>query len=144
MTLPATREAVFSAEGDDALFRKQIAALFANSAFYREKLAAAGFDIAQTVGGIADIAALPFTEKEELRQTGDETYPIGTRLAAPMSEHMIAERLRNLGKAFCLVTDRTRVLTLPLRDGGLVLVSPARPGDLLATLRDLLDDAGVR
>ncbi len=86
MTLPATREAVFSAEGDDALFRKQIAPLFANSAFYREKLAAAGFDIAQTVGGIADIAALPFTEKDELRQTGDETYPIGTRLAAPMSE----------------------------------------------------------
>ena len=46
-------------------------------------------------------------------------------------------RLRNLGKAFCLMTDRTRVLTLPLRDGGLVLVSPARPGDLLATLREL-------
>ncbi len=46
-------------------------------------------------------------------------------------------RLRNLGKAFCLVTDRTRVLTLPLRDGSLVLVSPARPADLLARLREL-------
>lgn len=46
-------------------------------------------------------------------------------------------RLRNLGKAFCLVTDRTRVLTLPLRDGSLVLVSPVRPADLLARLREL-------
>ena len=46
-------------------------------------------------------------------------------------------RLRNLGKAFCLVTDRTRVLALPLRDGSLVLVSPERPADLLARLREL-------
>ncbi|KRA52360.1 hypothetical protein ASD77_11820 [Pseudoxanthomonas sp. Root65] len=46
-------------------------------------------------------------------------------------------RLRNLGKAFCLLTDRSRVLTLPLRDGGLVLLSPARPADLLARLREL-------
>ena len=46
-------------------------------------------------------------------------------------------RLRNLGKAFCLVTDRTRVLALPLRDGSLVLVSPEHPADLLARLREL-------
>jgi hypothetical protein len=46
-------------------------------------------------------------------------------------------RLRNLGKAFCLLTDRSRVLTLPLRDGGLVLLSPTRPADLLARLREL-------
>ncbi|MBD9478051.1 PH domain-containing protein [Pseudoxanthomonas sp. PXM02] len=46
-------------------------------------------------------------------------------------------RLRNLTKAFCLVTDRTRVLSLPLREGGMVLLSPARPADLLARLREL-------
>ncbi len=46
-------------------------------------------------------------------------------------------RLRNLGKAFCLVTDRTRVLILPLRNGGMVLLSPARPADVLARLREL-------
>lgn len=46
-------------------------------------------------------------------------------------------RLRNLTRAFCLITDRTRVLALPLRDGGLVLVSPERPADLLARLREL-------
>lgn len=46
-------------------------------------------------------------------------------------------RLRNLSKAFCLVTDRTRVLILPLRDSGMVLLSPARPAELLARLREL-------
>lgn len=46
-------------------------------------------------------------------------------------------RLRNLNKAFCLLTDRTRVLVLPQRDGGLILVSPQRPTELLAHLREL-------
>lgn len=46
-------------------------------------------------------------------------------------------RLRNLSKAFCLVTDRSRVLLLPLRDGGLLLLSPTHPVDLLARLREL-------
>ena len=53
-------------------------------------------------------------------------------------------RLRNLTKAFCLVTDRTRVLTLPLRGGGMVLLSPARPADLLARLRELATPAPHR
>ncbi len=46
-------------------------------------------------------------------------------------------RLRNLTRAFCLITDRSRVLALPLREGGMVLLSPARPVDLLARLREL-------
>ncbi|MEL1265259.1 PH domain-containing protein [Pseudoxanthomonas putridarboris] len=53
-------------------------------------------------------------------------------------------RLRNLTKAFCLITDRTRVLALPLRDGGLVLLSPTRPADLLARLRELAAPAHHR
>jgi len=53
-------------------------------------------------------------------------------------------RLRNLSKAFCLVTDRTRVLWLPQRDGGQVLLSPARPADLLARLRELAGPAPHR
>lgn len=53
-------------------------------------------------------------------------------------------RLRNLTRAFCLVTDRTRVLALPLRDGGLVLLSPVRPADLLARLRELATPAPRR
>ncbi|MBT8408668.1 MAG: AMP-binding protein, partial [Alphaproteobacteria bacterium] len=38
------------------------------------------------VGGLADIANLPFTEKDELRATRDTAHPIGTHLAAPMED----------------------------------------------------------
>jgi len=53
-------------------------------------------------------------------------------------------RLRNLTKAFCLITDRTRVLSLPLRDGGLILLSPEKPRVLLERLRELADIPGRR
>jgi hypothetical protein len=53
-------------------------------------------------------------------------------------------RLRNLSKAFCLVTDPTRVLVLPLRNGGLLLLSPERPQDLLLRLRELAAPAPHR
>jgi hypothetical protein len=48
-------------------------------------------------------------------------------------------RLRNLSKAFCLITDRTRVLSLPLRDGGQILLSPEKPHVLLERLRELAE-----
>lgn len=46
-------------------------------------------------------------------------------------------RLRNKAKAFCLISDRTRVLVLPLRDGPLVLLSPEKPRELLDGLREV-------
>ena len=48
-------------------------------------------------------------------------------------------RLRDMRKAFCLLTDRSRVLVLPLRDGTLLLLSPEKPQDLLQQLRKLAD-----
>ncbi|TYT25475.1 hypothetical protein FZO89_03905 [Luteimonas viscosa] len=45
--------------------------------------------------------------------------------------------LRNRQRAFCLLTARDRVLVLPQRDGKLLLLSPDRPRDLLAHLREL-------
>jgi phenylacetate-CoA ligase len=71
---------------DDPFYRRQIAYLFQRSRFYREKLAGAGFVDAKLVGGLAEIAALPLTEKDELRASRSEAEPIGTHLAAPMSE----------------------------------------------------------
>lgn len=71
---------------DDVLYRGQVAYLFRESRFYREKLASAGFPDAASVGGLADIAALPFTEKDELRATRSEADPVGTHLAVPMEE----------------------------------------------------------
>ena len=70
----------------DRRYRAQIARLFEHSAFYRDKLSAAGFAEAQDVGGLDRIASLPFTEKDELRRSRDEAHPIGTHLAVPMEE----------------------------------------------------------
>lgn len=46
-------------------------------------------------------------------------------------------RLRNGARAFCLLTDRERVLVLPQRDGRYLLLSPEKPQPLLARLREL-------
>jgi phenylacetate-CoA ligase len=71
---------------DDASYRTQLAYLFERSAFYREKLAAAGFASEEAVGGLADIAQLPLTEKQEIRATCTPDNPIGTHVCATPSE----------------------------------------------------------
>ena len=71
---------------DDASYRTQLAYLFERSAFYREKLVAAGFASVRAAGGLADIAQLPLTEKRELRATCTPSNPIGAHLAAAPSE----------------------------------------------------------
>ena len=42
-------------------YREQLARLYERSAFYRDKLRAAGFADAAAAGGLDDIAKLPFT-----------------------------------------------------------------------------------
>jgi phenylacetate-CoA ligase len=71
---------------DDASYRAQFAYLFERSAFYREKLAAAGFASDGAAGGLADIAQLPLTEKREIRATCTPDEPIGAHLCATPSE----------------------------------------------------------
>ncbi len=71
---------------DDAVYRRQIAYLFERSRFYRNKLSAAGFGSPDKVGGLSSIAALPFTEKGDLRETVTATDPIGTHLAVDVRE----------------------------------------------------------
>jgi phenylacetate-CoA ligase len=73
-------------EIDDASLRAQLAYLFGRSSFYREKLGAAGFDSAEAVGGLANIARLPLTEKDEIRATCTPENPIGAHLCAMPSE----------------------------------------------------------
>jgi hypothetical protein len=46
-------------------------------------------------------------------------------------------RMRGGGRAFCLVTDASRVLALPLREGRWLLLSPEQPGQLLQDLQRL-------
>jgi phenylacetate-CoA ligase len=71
---------------DDASYRIQLAYLFDRSAFYREKLAAAGFESAEGAGRLAEIARLPLTEKRELRATCTPENPIGAHLCATPAE----------------------------------------------------------
>ncbi|MEJ8573651.1 phenylacetate--CoA ligase family protein [Microbaculum marinum] len=71
---------------DGQRYREQVGYLFEHSRFYRRKLTEAGFAAAADVGGLEDIAELPFTEKDELRATRSEADPIGTHLAAPIEE----------------------------------------------------------
>ncbi len=71
---------------DEPPFSAQIAYLFENSRFFRDKLRQHGFNSAADVGGLENIAALPLTEKDELRASRSEADPIGSYLAAPMNK----------------------------------------------------------
>jgi phenylacetate-CoA ligase len=70
----------------DTLYRKQIGYLFEKSAFYRSKLSEAGFNDTASVGGLAEIARLPFTEKDELRASRSATFPMGSHVAADAAD----------------------------------------------------------
>lgn len=48
--------------------------------------------------------------------------------------------MKDGGKGFCLITDDSRVLVIPLRDGNCVLVSPEQPRALLDELKRLAAD----
>jgi phenylacetate-CoA ligase len=71
---------------DDVLYRKQLVYLFEHSAFYREKLGGAGISSAADAGGLADVSALPLTEKRELKDTATQDNPVGTHLCATRDE----------------------------------------------------------
>ncbi len=71
---------------DDASYRTQLSYLFERSAFYREKLAAAGFASDRAAGGLAEIAQLPLTEKAEVKATTTRDSPLGAHLCAASSE----------------------------------------------------------
>jgi phenylacetate-CoA ligase len=71
---------------DEPLYLRQIEYLFERSRFYREKLTRAGFASPASVGGLDALAALPFTEKDELRASRTPDEPIGTHRAAASDE----------------------------------------------------------
>ena len=71
---------------DDVSYRAQLAYLLERSAFYRDKLAAAGFASVRAAGGLADIAQVPLTEKAELKATCGPDDPFGAHLCVQPSE----------------------------------------------------------
>ena len=70
-----------SRRADDALFREQLAYLLERSPFYREKL-----DGRDTSGGLDSIAALPLTDKQELKATCTAENPFGAHLCVDRNE----------------------------------------------------------
>lgn len=63
--------------------RRQYAYLWQHSAFYRRKFAQAGLD-PQSVRSVADLVKVPFTTKQELRDSLQAAPPFGEHLAAPI------------------------------------------------------------
>ena len=77
-----TRDPAEQRDRDDAALRRQFGQLFDRSDFYRGKLREAGFGDAAACGGVDDLLRLPFTEKDEIRQSQAEFPPFGSHLAA--------------------------------------------------------------
>ena len=67
---------------DRAQYREQVKYLFQHSDFYQRKFTEAGFTSPEQVGELDDIAALPFTEKDEIRQSQADFPPFGNHVAA--------------------------------------------------------------
>ncbi len=57
-------------------FRHQLAYVWRNSKFYKEKLATAGVK-ASAIRRTDDLGKLPFTEKDELRKSQEQALPLG-------------------------------------------------------------------
>jgi phenylacetate-CoA ligase len=85
---PAVESAPVEAQPqqDEPLYRAQIAYLFERSRFYRRKLAQGGIQSPREAGGLAEIAGLPLTEKDELRRSRSADEPIGDHLTATRDE----------------------------------------------------------
>ena len=73
-------------ELDAASYRTQVAWLLERSAFYREKLGAAGISSPEDAGALADIARLPLTEKSEVKATATAASPIGAHVCVAREE----------------------------------------------------------
>jgi phenylacetate-CoA ligase len=71
---------------DDVVYREQLAYLFERSGFYRTKLGEAGVGSPQEAGGLAEIGALPLTDKAELRASVTPDNAVGAHLCATPDE----------------------------------------------------------
>ncbi len=109
-----------------AFFRRRIelhaGALEVVSTFYRKRVALGALEIGSA--RIVDLA-----EHEEMKPALKIN---GFGMPGFRSGHY---RMKDRRRAFCLITDPSRVLCLPLEDGSLVLISPERPRELLEALK---------
>jgi hypothetical protein len=92
------------------------------AAFYRKRIALAELDLQRA--RVVDLA--------EHTQLQPRLRTNGYAIPGFYAGHF---RLRDKRKAFCLITDRHRVLWLPLHDGSQLLLSLKQPQALLDALR---------
>ena len=71
---------------DAVSYRSQLGYVWERSAFYRDKLGAAGVRSASDAGGLGEIDQLPLTEKAELKAATSAVDPFGPHLCADPSE----------------------------------------------------------
>lgn len=71
-------------EVQERKLRKQLSYNYQNSAFYRQKFDGVGVR-PEDIRTLEDLARLPFTTKEELRDSQIEHPPLGRHAAVPMS-----------------------------------------------------------
>lgn len=71
---------------DDEAYLAQLNYLWSRSAFYGDKLAAAGIGSPSEMGGLGMISRLPLTEKQEIRATCSDENPFGAHLCVPAGE----------------------------------------------------------
>lgn len=81
-----TRPVAEQYELDKDSYKQQINYLLKHSIFYQQKLADAGFTTPEQIGGLENIAKLPFTEKDEIRETQAKHAPFGAHLAAEQTQ----------------------------------------------------------
>jgi len=117
-------------------------------AFYRRRVELAGdvVDVRSTMSRRqvrVPVAQLRLDQAEVVALQRDRRYGIrvktnGYSMPGFYSGHF---RLQGGGKGFALVTDRARVLALPVSDGSTLLLSVDRPQALLDALRKVAASA---
>lgn len=70
---------------DEAKLRRQLQYVYERSPFYRRKFDQAGVK-PESIRTVEDLAALPFTEKDELRRTQEEHPPLGEYQCASLTD----------------------------------------------------------
>ena len=70
---------------ESARLREQLDYIYAKSPFYKKKFDEAGIDLSE-ISSAKDLSRLPFTTKDDLRQTQAEVGGLGGHRCAPMSE----------------------------------------------------------
>lgn len=116
------------------------------AAFFRRRVALAGnvLDVCSTMyRRRVPVAQLRLDQAEVVDLQRDRRYGIrvktnGYSMPGFYSGHF---RLQGGGKGFALVTDRARVLALPVSDGSTLLLSVDRPQALLDALRKVAASA---